>query len=147
MKILLISYFAPSRGHAGGLRLLDIYANIKKINPEIRLVLITCAHPNIDWGIEDLDFIFNEIHWLPPESYTPKAMDFRKIEKNCEIIDLQYHQSGELIGVIRKNFPSSTIIFSPMESQIRALFIILKNISDNSICRRWTSHFFWLFKN
>ena len=119
--ILLISYYSPSRGHAGGQRLLDLYAQIRRINPEIYLGLLTCRHAEADWGLDKVNDIFNEVHWLSGDSFNPSNIEIQnEIAQNYDLIDLQYHQSGMLIDMIRKLSPNSKVIFSPMESQIRA---------------------------
>ena len=125
-NILLVSYFAPSRGHAGGLRLLDLYRQIKRLQPQIHLELVTCHQPEVDWGCESLGEIFNNVHWLSPKDYCVSSIEKLGVLSQCfDVIDLQYHQSGALIGELRNKCPRSVIMFSPMESMIRAAQLYL----------------------
>lgn len=120
-SILLVSYYAPGRGHAGGLRLLDLYSQIKIIKPDIRLGLLCCTHPEIDWGCEGLAEVFDEIHWITPNEFNVDCIQQHKIlQQNFDVIDLQYFQSGGLIRLFRKRYANATTIYNPMESQIRA---------------------------
>lgn len=120
-SILLVSYFAPSRAHAGGLRLLDLYRQIRLLNRNIRLELVACRHPEADWGAQFADEIFNDVHWLAQDEYCFAAIEkLGLFERHFDVIDLQYHQSGAFISAFKHKCPDSTILFSPMESLIRA---------------------------
>ncbi|OIR10726.1 hypothetical protein GALL_74960 [mine drainage metagenome] len=120
-SILLVSYYAPSRGHAGGLRLLDLYSQIRRINPKLRLVLVCCTHPEIDWGYDGLTEIFDEIYWISPNEFNIEHIKNHKIlQQRFDVIDLQYFQSGALLPVFRELMPNAMLIYNPMESQIRA---------------------------
>lgn len=126
-RILLVSFYAPCRGHAGGLRLLDLYSQIRKISPKVHLALVCCTHPEIDWGYEGLSAIFDEIHWVSPIEFDIEHIKNHGIlQNNFDVIDFQYFQSGRLISVFRKQFPDATLIYNPMESQIRAARLALK---------------------
>lgn len=143
-SILLVSYYAPSRGHAGGLRLLDLYAQVRKANPEIHLVILTCKHPEVDWGFDKINDIFDEVHWLSSESFNPSNIEIQnEVTRNYDLVDLQYHQSGVLIDMIRKLSPSSKVVFSPMESQIRSFKLAAKrhfcNLTIKSILGNFVS--------
>ena len=120
-SILLVSYYAPSRGHAGGLRLLDLYSQIRRINPKLSVVLVCCTHPEMDWGYDGLAEIFDEIYWISPNEFDIEHIKNHKIlQHHFDVIDLQYFQSGALLPVFRELMPSATLIYNPMESQIRA---------------------------
>jgi hypothetical protein len=47
-RILLVSYYPPTRSHAGGLRLLDLYSLIRKLEPSLRVDLVTCTDSMAD---------------------------------------------------------------------------------------------------
>ena len=121
-SLLLVSYFKPCRGHAGGLRLLDLYAEIRRLAPGIRMVLLACEHPGVDWGFEGLERIFDEIHGVTPERFAPGMIaSLPATAGPFDFVDLQFHQSGAMIGACRARWPDATIAFSPMESRIRSL--------------------------
>lgn len=114
--ILLVSFLSPSSLHAGGLRLLDLYSEIKKINFKGRLILVTsdgaCESEN------RISEIFDEIYML--ERFDKKELlNMLKLHSRYDVVDLQYHQSGQFIEIFREKYPRAKIIFSPMESQVR----------------------------
>ncbi|MCX7218017.1 MAG: glycosyltransferase [Burkholderiales bacterium] len=123
-SILVVSYFAPSRGHAGGLRLLDLYEQIRQITPGIRLDLLAVKDPDPKWNSEKLDNIFNNIYEISLDEFNEKKLRGHIVFSSAyDVIDFQYHQAGALIAIFKKHFPFATIIFSPMESQVRALML------------------------
>jgi glycosyltransferase involved in cell wall biosynthesis len=114
-RILLVSYYCPTRAHAGGLRILDIYKLIKKNNPNVQLDLFTHFRPSIDWSIDFVKSIFDSVFLSDQESLDLES--FLKVNPNptkYDVIDLQFHQSGFQIDAYRKI--GSKVIFTPMES-------------------------------
>lgn len=86
------------------------------------MVLLACEHPGVDWGFEGLDHIFDEVHGVTPERFVPGMIaSLPTTAGPFDFIDLQFHQSGAMIGACRARWPGATIAFSPMESRIRAL--------------------------
>ncbi len=127
-RILLVSYYCPSRAHAGGLRLLDIYDLIHKQCPNIQLDLFTCNRPDVDWVINDVYNIFDNVYLSPDDNLTPgmlAALSGRSL--SYTLIDLQFHQCGYHIDEFRKI--SKRIIFTPMESLAKSLSIELHSLS------------------
>ncbi len=118
-RILLVSYYLPSRNHAGGQRLLDLYAELKRIQPDLYLALVSCNSESIE--LDSLKAIFDEVHCVANGEFSKQGMS-RLIfgVPDFELVDLQYHQSGALINSFRARWPSATLVFSPMESQFRA---------------------------
>jgi SAM-dependent methyltransferase/glycosyltransferase involved in cell wall biosynthesis len=123
--ILLVSYYCPTRAHAGGLRILDIYAFIKERYPSIRLELYTHQRPEIDGSYEGLEDIFDEIHYCPHE---PLTLDWlqRKLGRapRYRVVDLQFHQSAYELEAFRA--VAGKILFTPMESLARSLVLDIK---------------------
>lgn len=127
-SILLITHYVPSRGHAGGLRLLDIYRIIRQQCPDIKIDLAACLHSDADWGAEEIGSIFNKVHIFQRNEFTLKGLTRAGIfDRQYDVIDLQYLFSGRFMGALRKNQPAR-IIFSPMESNIRSLWVDILNI-------------------
>lgn len=123
-RILLVSYFPPSGEHAGGQRLLDLYAEIKSILPDLYVALVTCGDHGADFDL--LKSVFDEVHCLSGVQFSKLGISTLIFEAaNFDVVDLQYHQTGTLIRAIRKRWPFAKLIFSPMESQLRALKIAL----------------------
>ena len=80
---------------------------------------------------------FNEVYFLSKEQFSKygiQNLTFGLTE--FDIIDLQYHETGHFIKTVGRRWPSATIIFSPMESQIRALNVICKK-QNLKIFLRW----------
>ncbi|MCL6478020.1 MAG: glycosyltransferase [Peptococcaceae bacterium] len=129
-KILLVSYYCPTRAHAGGLRILDIYTLIKERHPYIQLDLYTHYRPNIDWSLDEIYKVFDNVYLSPNEDLSPEG--FRALSNSNDIyniVDLQFHQSGKHINGFRRL--GNKIIFTPMESLIRVFYIDLQRVFKN----------------
>ena len=123
--ILLVSYYCPTRAHAGGLRILDMYTFIKERYPDIRLELYTHQRPVIDGSYDGLGDIFDEIHYSPSEHLTLNGLQERLGYKPAyEVVDLQFHQAAYDMDSFRS--VAKKIIFTPMESLSRALALDIK---------------------
>lgn len=135
IRILLISWEAPARLHAGGQRLLDLYAEIKCIVPDLYVALVTCGDQGGDFDF--LRSVFDEVHCLSGGGFSKHGISTLTFDvPNFDVIDLQYHQTGTLIRACRKRWPSAILIFSPMESQLRALKIAFTK-SKRALWRTW----------
>ncbi|MEG6512200.1 glycosyltransferase [Desulforamulus ruminis] len=124
-KILLVSYYCPTRAHAGGLRILDIYALIKEKHPSVQLDLYTHYRPNIDWSLDEIYQIFDNVYLSPNEELSSEG--FRTLSNSNDIynvVDLQFHQSGKHMDGFRSL--GKKIIFTPMESLARVFYMDLK---------------------
>ena len=129
-KILLVSYYCPTRAHAGGLRILDIYAYLKAANPGLQLDLYTHHRPHIDWSLDDCRGIFDNIYLAPGEALTPDGLAALGCpEESYDVIDLQFHQSAQQAGEFRKL--GGKLIFTPMESALRVFLIGLRSLFAN----------------
>jgi len=127
-KILVISYYSPCRGHAGGLRQLDLFRKLKQINTNISIDLVTCKNSIMDWGLEDLTLIFDKIIWLENNQYNIEYIQDKIIFEDYQVIDLHFFKSGRLIKHLKRHYPNILVIYSPMESQLRGACISLINI-------------------
>lgn len=124
-RILLVSYYCPTRAHAGGLRILDIYRLIKKNYPAVHIDLLTHHRPAIDWSLDDVYEIFDNVYLSPVENLSPavlKDLSGQHTPK-YDVVDLQFHQSAYHLDGFREI--GSKILFTPMESQAKVLFINL----------------------
>ena len=126
-SILLVSRFCPSRAHAGGLRILDIYALIKERLPGVQLDLYTCHRPDIDGNIDEIHKIFDRVYLSPHEKLSPKGLSALRTDARVyDIVDIQFHQFGlDFSGFSRL---AKTVLFTPMESKALALLTSLKTI-------------------
>lgn len=125
MRILLVSYYCPSRAHAGGLRILDIYTLIREKCPDIQLDLYTHHRPAIDWSIDEIRTIFHNVFLSPVESLTPQGLDaLRGSALHYDTIDLQFHQSAYQLDAFRRS--GARVIFTPMESLSKVLLLKFK---------------------
>ncbi len=122
-RILLVSYYCPTRAHAGGLRILDMYALLKRMCPEVQLDLFTHLRPQIDWSINEVHSIFDNVYICENEDLTPDALTTFLPSRSIsyDVVDLQFHQSAYHIAAYRKI--GHKILFTPMESQAKILFL------------------------
>jgi glycosyltransferase involved in cell wall biosynthesis len=128
-SILLASYYAPSRSHAGGLRILDLYEEIRERHPSIRLTLFSSRNPKIDGDIGFLDSLFDEVFLCEPEAFSPRTL--RELSGDLEpqdLVDLQFHQAGFQADGFREF--GKSVIFTPMEVLSRADFDVVRKRSS-----------------
>lgn len=127
-RILLVSYYLPGRGHGGGLRLLDLYRLMRQAFPGVRVDLAACRHSVDDEPEAVLHEVFDNIYLFDPRSFDPDT--FRSeglLAGQYDVVDLQYLQAGRFIRSFR-NSGTHFVIFSPMESMVRATGIVLRNL-------------------
>ena len=130
-RILLVSYYCPTRAHAGGLRILDIYNLIRQKCPNIQLDLFTFYRPAIDWNIDELNSLFHNVYISPTEELTPDSLlMLRGTALHYDVVDLQFHQSGYQIERFRTI--GRKILFTPMESMVKVAYINIKNQISSS---------------
>ena len=127
--ILLVSHYCPTRAHAGGLRILDIYALIRKQCPSVQLDLLTHVRPTIDWSHDEIYRIFDNVYLSPVEDLTPATLvSLRGGHLTYDVVDLQFHQSGHHIDAFRHI--GEKILFTPMESQAKVLYLDFRTDFD-----------------
>lgn len=121
-RILLVSYYCPSRTHAGGLRILDIYSLIKASFPDVKIDLFTHKRPEIDWSYSDVEQIFDHVYFSPIEDLSPNGFsNLCGDSGRYDVIDLQFHQSAYHLNQWRAI--GGKILFTPMESLVKNLEI------------------------
>lgn len=127
IRILLVSYYCPTRAHGGGLRILDMYAFIKKKCPTVQIDLLTHHRPAIDWSIDDAYQIFDNVYLSPVEDLSLKVLKgfVGDDPRQYDVVDLQFHQAAYYLEGYREI--ASKVIFTPMESQAKALYLELRN--------------------
>lgn len=127
-KILLISDCMPTRGHAGGLRLLDVYSELRMLEPNLHLALVAIKRPEDLSGAHECYELFDEVHLLDQSEFSINGLSLIDFGvASFDLVDLQYHRSGSLIRGCRKHWPEAALVFGPMESQLRALLILASN--------------------
>jgi SAM-dependent methyltransferase/glycosyltransferase involved in cell wall biosynthesis len=122
-RILLVSYYCPTRSHAGGLRILDIYSLIRQQLPDVQIDLLTHHRPTIDGSIDDNYQIFDNVYLSPAEGLAPGTLASLcgGSIPHYDLVDLQFHQSAYHLDAFRQ--VASKVIFTPMECQAKALFL------------------------
>lgn len=126
-RILLVSYYCPSRSHAGGLRVLDLYALLRRKAPGVELHLYTHQRPSIDWSEDEVSAIFDRVYWSPTEELTAAGLTaIAGRPPHFDVIDLQFHQAAYDIEAYRGM--GRTILFTPMESLARFSFLQARSI-------------------
>ncbi len=124
--ILLVSYYCPTRAHAGGLRILDLYAFIKLHYPKIKLELYTFKRPEIDSAYDDLPAIFDAIYFAPTDSLSLSWLETKLgFKPMYNVVDLQFHQAAYEIDSFRT--VARKLIFTPMEALSRSYFLDIKS--------------------
>ena len=120
-SILLGSYYAPTLAHAGGLRLLDTYALIRRKAPHIHLTLFAPCQNEVDGNYSQLRDIFDEVHICRPEQFRSDwLMQQLRPGQRYDLADLQFHQAGHMARDFRAI--ARRIIFTPMETLSRFAF-------------------------
>ena len=122
-RILLVSYYCPTRAHAGGLRILDIYALIRQQRPDVRIDLLTHHRPTIDGSIDNIYQIFDNVYLTQADDLSPRTLVSLRggTMLHYDLVDLQFHQSAYQLDAFRQ--VATKVIFTPMESQAKALFL------------------------
>jgi SAM-dependent methyltransferase/glycosyltransferase involved in cell wall biosynthesis len=121
-RILLVSYYCPSRSHAGGLRILDLYALLRRKAPSIELCLYTHPRPMIDWSEDDVSAIFDRVYWSPTEELSASGLALLAgTVPQFDVVDLQFHQAALDLDGFRRI--GRTILFTPMESLTRFAYL------------------------
>lgn len=141
-KILLISFYCPSKAHAGGLRILDIYSLIKETFPNIILELYTIKRPDVDWDYDEAERIFDRIYWAENEVFTVEELINQAGKVPFyDLIDFQFHEAAKNIKDFRQI--TETIIYTPMELLSRAFYLEINNnfsIGKDYDLRKWISN-------
>lgn len=139
-RILLVSYYPPTRRHAGGLRLLDLYSLIRRLEPSLQIDLVTCADSMTDELTEADRAIFDRVFLLPVKRFDMRGLiDAGVLSHAYDIADFQYWQSGRLINGFRRR-QKARIIFSPMESNAKAFLTDLRALGRASALRPLLEH-------
>lgn len=119
-RLLLVSYYCPTRAHAGGLRILDLYALIRRNCPDVRLDLYTHSRPAVDGPGTEIRSIFDHVYFSPTETLTPNGLRALGCDvRRYDVVDLQFHGVGKHIAEFRAI--GRKILFTPMESMVRVL--------------------------
>jgi len=122
-NILLVTFYAPSRAHAGGLRLLDVYKRIKETNPAVQLEVFCAGHAHVDGDLAILDEVFDKVTVCAPDEFSQIGTR-RGLARTYDVIDLQFHQAGQLAEQLRPF--AKRLLFTPMESLARANCDVLR---------------------
>lgn len=124
-RVLLTSFYCPTRAHAGGLRILDMYALLRAKCPDARIDLFTCSRPGIDWSLDDANAIFDNIYLTNSDELNPEELRLLQggISVRYDLVDLQFHQTARRMDAFRAI--GSKVIFTPMESLAKAFYLEL----------------------
>lgn len=120
-RILLITHYAPSYTHAGGLRIRDLYAEIRRENPNLQIDLYSARHPSIDGDLDGLSEIFTNQYFDEPGQLSLDSFQMQSGEREpYDVVDFQFHEAGRLA----KSFAplAKRSLFTPMESIARSYF-------------------------
>lgn len=119
--ILLVADYAPSKGHAGGLRLLDMYVELRRIEPNLKIDLYAPSQPAVDGNLDYLSDIFDNVYLTSAESFSLGDFLMRAgAHSDYDLVDAQFHRAGRMLGAFRSI--SRYQIFTPMESEARSAY-------------------------
>ena len=120
-KILLVSRYAPSTSHAGGLRIFDLYSELRKLSPNLHLELYAPSEPAIDGNTETLRDVFDKITFTTMARFSYGDFVLRNGEETrFDVLDAQFHDAGRLIPRFRNM--ASFCLFTPMECMARTTY-------------------------
>lgn len=131
-SILLISYYAPSMAHAGGLRILDVYTEIRRRYPDVKLTLFAGRNESVDGDVSLLDQIFDSVHFCEPNEFNPDTLAQQvDLSGGYDLVDLQFHQAGAFTATSRSL--AKRVLFTPMEVLSRFDFDIVAKACRNGV--------------
>ncbi len=115
-SILVVSTLLPSRGHAGGVRILDIAAEIRRLVPDTTIDLFSLEHPDIDFVDAETLSVFDRVHIS-----RDRKLSFDRLPDAArhwyDVVDIQYPQPPRRILSYRQY--CAKLLFTPMESAAR----------------------------
>lgn len=120
-RILLVTRYAPSMGHAGGLRILDLYTELRRLSPNLCIDLYAPSEPQVDGNVDVLKEVFDNIHWTTMARFSYGDFLLRVgSSESYDILDAQFHDAGRLLPQFKPI--SNRRLFTPMECLSRAAF-------------------------
>ena len=126
-SILLVSRFCPSKAHAGGLRILDLYALIKQRLPHLQIDLYTHLRPEIDGPIPEVYQVFDHVYRAPTAQLDAAGfLQLSGTTQRYDVVDIQFHQYGLSLRQMRRL--GRVVLFTPMESKTLSLLTGLRTI-------------------
>lgn len=129
-SVLLVSYYAPSMSHAGGLRILDVYTEMRRRYPDVRLTLFAGRNEVVDGDVSMLDDIFDAVHFCEPHQFNTETLAKQvDLNEGFDVLDLQFHQAGAFAAPGRAW--AKRVLFTPMEVLSRFDFDIVAKACRN----------------
>jgi hypothetical protein len=120
-RILLVTRYAPSMGHAGGLRILDLYTQLRRLNSNLVIDLYAPSEPHVDGNVDALKEVFDRIYWTTMARFSYGDFLIRAgSAESYDLVDAQFHDAGRLLPQFKPI--SSRRLFTPMECLSRAAF-------------------------
>ncbi|MDW3181171.1 glycosyltransferase family 4 protein [Roseobacter sp.] len=113
-NVLLVSSQCPTRAHAGGLRVLDIYRLLQTKGQFGRIDLFTIKNPKVDWSYEMLPDIFDTVYFAQSDDLSPAALATVGGQADLyDVIDFQFPQQAENIAAFQET--GAFTLYTPME--------------------------------
>ncbi|MEJ1157922.1 glycosyltransferase family 4 protein [Prosthecomicrobium sp. N25] len=133
-SILVVSQYCPSRAHAGGLRILDLYRFIKSRWPGLRVDLYTHPRPGIDWSYADAEALFDAVHYAATEDLTAAEITRLAGGRHYDVVDYQFVHAGRDHRAMRAI--GDRFLFTPMEVLTRSLHIAAQSADRRKVFNR-----------
>lgn len=125
VRILVVAWHCPTRAHAGGLRMLDLYDYLRRASPGIRLDLFAVRRPKNDWSYDDLHDIFDHVYLTDEEDLSAKALNALRQDRIAyDVVDFQFQDAAHDLAAYRTI--GRKLIFTPMELLSRSYHIELQ---------------------
>lgn len=122
VSILLVAWHCPTRAHAGGLRMLDLYDQLRRLAPGARIDLFTVRKPAVDWAYDDLASIFTNVYFTDHNDLSVKALNALRADRaRYDVVDFQFLEAGHDVEAYRA--VGRKLIFTPMELLSRAFHL------------------------
>ncbi len=120
-RLLLVSRYAPSMGHAGGLRILDMYTELRRMNPDLVMHLYAPSEPHVDGNTDVLKDVFDQVFWTTVPRFSYGDFLLRAgADAGYDLLDAQFHDAGRLLNQFKPI--TKRRLFTPMECLSRAAF-------------------------
>lgn len=113
-RFLLISLHCPTRAHAGGLRILDIYSMLRQAEPDAEIDLYTRKNKEIDWNYDLLDTIFDDVIDCEDRNFDYDTfIKLRPDPHSYDIVDFQFLMPPDQVQQFA--WLGNKSLFTPME--------------------------------
>ena len=137
-RFLLVSTHCPTRAHAGGLRILDIYSILRAAEPHALIDLYTQKKKDIDWNYDHIDTLFDDVIDSENQIFDYNTfIRLRPSPRSYDVIDFQYLVRPEDVDAFSRL--ARKTLFTPMEC-LSCDFALHRDVMDDETRERSALH-------